>query len=186
VADELLSPHRDHRLLLHEIERTPVGTSRRSQHEQMCAGIVRDDLFGSRADEIGEPRIRNLDRRMQRADRVKHLLHGVGLRSRRQVGRHAKGEFGLGDAHFVSRHRSRAAIGDDGFGQDASGHRAVDIDVLLPGFAGGRDLPAEQFCLRIALDSFLDRVGFSAAVRPQRVFEARELGARAPMIVQRP
>ena len=43
-------------------------------------------LRGAGADEIGKPRIRNLDRRMQRADGVEHLLHAVGRRSRRQIG----------------------------------------------------------------------------------------------------
>ena len=36
--------------------------------------------------------------------------------------------------------------GNHGLGQDASGHRAIDIDVLLSGLAGGCDLPAEQMC----------------------------------------
>jgi hypothetical protein len=73
----------------------------------MRAGI---DLCGSRADEIGKPRIRNLDRRMQRVDRIEHLSHGVRRQSRRQIRVHAEGEFGLGDAHFISGHRSRAAV----------------------------------------------------------------------------
>ena len=46
----------------------------------MRAGIVGDDLRSAGADEIRKPRIRNLDRRMQRADGVENLLHGIGLR----------------------------------------------------------------------------------------------------------
>jgi len=35
------------------------------------------------------------------------------------------------------------------FGKNPPGHRAVDIDVFLPGLAGGRDLPAEQMRRRV-------------------------------------
>ena len=151
----------------------------------MRAGVVGNDLRGAGADEIGEPRIRNLDGRMQRVDRVEHLLHRIGRGTRRQIDAHAKGEFRFGDAHFVARHRSRSAIGDHGLGQDAPGHRAVDIDVLLSGLAGGRDLPAEQIFGRIFFDCRLDRVGLDAIARPQCVVEAGEFGAGAPVVVQR-
>ncbi len=108
---------------------------------------------------------------MQRADRVEHLLHGVGRVARRQIGLHAKGEFRLGDAHFIARHRRRAAIRDHGLGQDASGHRSLDIDVLLPGLAGGGDLPAEQFFAGVVFDRRLDRIGLGAVARTQLRFQ---------------
>jgi hypothetical protein len=104
VTGELLFPQRDDRLLLDEIERAPVRPRGRAEHEQMRAGIVRDDLGCSRADEIRKPRIRNSDRRMQRGNGIDNLAQAVGRRSRRQIGLHAKREFGLGDAHFISRH----------------------------------------------------------------------------------
>jgi hypothetical protein len=97
---------------------------------------------------------------------------------------HAKGEFRLGDAHFISRHRSRAAVGNDGLRQDASSHRAIDIDVLLPGFAGGRYLPAEQISARVVFDPRLDRVTFRAIARAQPRIETCKLGAGAPVIAQ--
>ena len=148
------------------------------EHEQMRAGIVGDDLRGAGADEIRKPRIRNLDRRMQRVDRVENLLHGIGRRSRRQIRRHAKGEFGFADPHFIARHGSRAAIGNHRLGQDAPGHRAVDIDVLLPGLAGGGDLPAEQVAGRMLFDRRLDRVAFRAVARPLRQLRARRAWCR--------
>ena len=40
----------------------------------MRAGVVGDDLRGAGADEILKARIRNLDGRMQRVDRIEHLL----------------------------------------------------------------------------------------------------------------
>ena len=52
----------------------------RAEHEQMRAGIVRDDLRWPGADKVRKTRIRNFDRRMQRVDRVEHLLHAVGGR----------------------------------------------------------------------------------------------------------
>ena len=60
----------------------------------MRAGIVGDDLRLAGADEIGKARIRDLDRRMQRVDRIEHLLHGVGRRSRRQIARMRKANSG--------------------------------------------------------------------------------------------
>jgi hypothetical protein len=103
---------------------------------------------------------------MKCVDRIEDLLQRVGGRSRRQVLTHPKGEFGFGNAHFVARHGSGAAIGNDSLGQNASGHRAIDIDVLLPGFTGGCDLPAEQTCRGVTLDPGLDRVTFDTVVRP--------------------
>jgi hypothetical protein len=97
---------------------------------------------------------------------------------------HAEGEFGLGDAHFISRHRSRASVRNDRLGQDAPGHRTIDIDMLLPGLAGGRDLPAEQASARVVFDPLLDRVTFRAVAGAQPRLEACELGAGAPVIVQ--
>jgi len=97
---------------------------------------------------------------------------------------HAKGEFGLGDAHCISRHGSRAAVRNDRLRQDASSHRTIDIDVLLTGFAGGRYFPAEQTAVRVVFDSPLDRVAFCAVARTQRRFETSKLGASAPMIPQ--
>ena len=151
----------------------------------MRAGVIGNDLRGAGADEVGKPRIRNLDGRMQRVDRVEDLLHRIGRGARRQIDAHAKGEFGFGDAHFVARHRSRSAIWYHGLGQDAPGHRAVDIDVLLSGLAGGCDLPAEQTSGRIFFDFRLDRVAVDAIVRPQSIVEAGEFGAGAPVVVQR-
>ena len=180
VTDELLAAHADDGPLLDQVQRAPVRGRRRSQHEQMRAGIVGNDLRCAGADEIRKPRIRNLDRRMQRVDRVEHLLHGIGRGARRQIDAHAKGEFGFGDAHFVARHRSRAAIWYHGLGQDASGHRAVDIDVLLSGLAGGCDLPAEQTSGRISFDCRLDRIasmrscGRNPSSRPANLVPARQ------------
>ena len=122
---------------------------------------------------------------MQRIDRIEHLLHRIGRGARRQIDAHAKGEFRFCDAHFVARHRSRPAIGNYGPGQDAPGHRAVDVDVLLSGLAGGRDLPAEQTFRRILLDRGLDRVGLDAVVRPQLFVKAGKFGAGPPVVVQR-
>ena len=102
---------------------------------------------------------------MKCADRIENLSHGVGRHSRRQIRMHAKGEFRFGDAHFISRHRSRAAIRNQRLGQDASSHRAIDIDMLLPGLAGGCDFPAEQRSRRVFFDARLDRVAFRAIAR---------------------
>ncbi len=165
MADELFVAQRDDGSLLDEIERTPVRSGRRAQHEQMRAGIIGDDLRRARADEIRKPRIRNLDGGMKRADCVEHLLHRVGLRPRRQVRRHAKGEFRFADTHLVARHRGRAAIRDHRLGQDAPRHRAIDIDVFLSGFAGGGDLPSEQIAGRAMFDRRLDGVTFGAIAR---------------------
>jgi hypothetical protein len=54
----------------------------------------------------------------------------------------------------------------------------------LPGFAGGRDFPAEQFSLRIVFDPALDGLTLGAVARLQARAEAAELGAGVPMIVQ--
>ena len=185
MADELLAAHRGYGPLLDQIECAPVRGRGRTQHEQMRAGIVGDELRSTSTDEIGEPRIRNLDRRVQRVDGVEHLAHGVGCRSRRQIGAHAKRKFRLGDAHLVAGHRRRSAVGKHGLGQDASGHRTLDIDVFLAGFAGGRDLPAEQMRARISLDGCLDCIAFGAVRRTAPVVECVKLGAGAPMVVQR-
>ena len=48
-------------------------------------------------------------------------------------------------------------------GRMASGHRPFDIDMLLPGLAGGRDFPAEQLSVRIIFDRRLDRIALCAA-----------------------
>ncbi len=104
---------------------------------------------------------------MRRVDRVQHLLHSVGRGARRQIDAHAEGEFRFADAHLVALHRSRSAVCYHHFGEDASGHRAVDVDVLLAGGAGGRDLPAEQSFGRIFLDRRLDRIALDAVARPQ-------------------
>ena len=47
MTGELLSPQRNDRFLLHEIERAPVRRRWRTEHEQVRACIVRDDLRGS-------------------------------------------------------------------------------------------------------------------------------------------
>src|SRR5450631_2327522 len=99
---------------------------------------------------------------------------------------HAKGEFGLDDAHLISRHRSGAAIRNHRLGEDASRHRAIDIDMPLPGFAGGCDFPAEQSFGGVIFDSRLDRVTFGTVAWTLRRFEARELGAGTPVVVQGP
>ena len=78
MTGELPAAQRDDRFLLDEVERAPVRRRWRTEHEQVRACIVGDDLRGAGADEIREPRIRNLDRRMKRIDRIEHLLHGVG------------------------------------------------------------------------------------------------------------
>src|SRR6266436_1300833 len=97
-----------------------------------------------------------------------------------------KCEFQLADAHFISGHRSSAAIRYGRLRQDASGHRALDMDVLLAGLAGGRDFPAEQFSARIILDRRLNGVALGAIAWSQRSVERVELGPGAPMIVQDP
>jgi hypothetical protein len=106
MTGELLVPQRNDRFLLDEIECAPVRRGGRPKNERVRACIVRDDLRGSRLDKIREARIGNLDRRMKCVDRIENLSHRVGGRSRRQIRMHAKGEFGLGDAHFISRHGS--------------------------------------------------------------------------------
>ena len=57
--------------------------------------------------------------------------------------REPEGEFSFADAHFVTRHRGRAAIGNDLLGEDAPREWPADIDVLLPGRACRGDFPAE-------------------------------------------
>jgi hypothetical protein len=69
-------------------------------------------------------------------------------------------------------------------GQNASGHRAIDIDVSLAGFTGGRNLPAEQFSARLVFDFRLDRVPLDTVARSQRGIEAGEFGPGAPMPLQ--
>ena len=185
VADEVFAAHGDDGPVLDQIHRAPIGRRRRSQHKEMGAAIVGDQLRFAGADEIGKTRIRNLDRGMQRVDGIQHLLHAVRRRARRQIHAHAEGELRLGDAHFVAGHRRRAAVRNHGLGQNPSGHGAGDIDVLLPGLAGGGDLPAEQMSGGVALDRGLDRVAVGPVQRALCLFERGELGAGTPVFMQR-
>jgi hypothetical protein len=82
VTNELLAAQTDNRSFLDQVQRAPVRVRRRSQHEQMRAGVVGNDLRGAGADKFFEPRIRNLDGRMQRVDRVEYLLHRIGRGTR--------------------------------------------------------------------------------------------------------
>ena len=76
---------------------------------------------------------------------IEHLLHRVGLRSA-AANPTAKRNANSGSPtrNSITGHRCGAAVRDHGLSQDASGHRTIDIDMFLAGFAGGRDLPAEQ------------------------------------------
>jgi hypothetical protein len=78
---------------------------------------------------------------------------------------HAESKFGFGDTHSISEHRSRAPSGITVSRSDPPCHRAIDIDVLLTGFAGRGDLPTEQIAIRIIFDRRLDCVGLSAVAR---------------------
>ncbi len=173
------------RAFLDQIHGAPVGRRGGPEHEQMRAGIVGDQLRFAGAGEIGKARVGNFDRGMQGVDGIEHLLHAVGRRPRRQVDAHAEGKFRLGDRHLVAGHRGGAAVGDHGFGQDAPGHGAGDIDMLLSGFAGGGDLPAEQMRGRIALDRGLDRITLGTIGRPVPVVKCCEFCPRAPVVMQR-
>src|SRR6185312_17330223 len=94
-------------------------------------------------------------------------------------------ELRLGDAHCVAGHRRRAAVLDQRLRQDAPGHWTGDVDVLLPGLAGGGDLPAEQLCARTALDPGLDGIALCSRLRAHRGIEIAELGAGAPVADKR-
>ena len=181
-----LAAQRDDRLLLDEIERAPVRFAG-APSTNKCAQALSAMICAAPALTKSAKRESGISiAGCSVLDRIENLLHAVGRRPRRQVRSHAKREFRLGDAHFVSGHRGRAAIRNDGFGQNAPGHRAIDIDVLLPGLAGGRDFPAEQRSSRVVFDLRLDGVTLGAVARPPRRFETSELGAGAPVIVQGP
>src|SRR4029078_13586922 len=92
--------------------------------------------------------------------------------------------FGLAHALLLAVHRRRSAVRYDGLREDESGHRAVDIDMFLYGFAGGRDLPAEQMCGRIFFDRALDRIALGAVLRPEPGVKRGKLAAGAPVVVQ--
>src|SRR3954454_18193884 len=56
--------------------------------------------------------------------------------------------------------------------------------MVLAGLAGGRDLPAEQRLIRLALDLGLDRVALDAVPRTQVRRQRRKLATLAPMLAQ--
>jgi len=172
-------------LLPNQIARAPIRRRGRTQHETECAQALSAISCAAPAPtEIGESRSGiSIAGCSDRRTVSSTCLHGVGRRSRRQIGSHAKREFRLGHAHFVAGHRRRPASAIT-VSAGCAGHRAVDIDVFLSGRAGGRDLPAEQVrgsnIVRSRPGSHILRCGPTVAASRR----AHQAGAGEPMVVQ--
>ena len=149
-----------------EVHVAPGVGRRIAEHEKMRAGIVGDQLRRADGGEILEAGIRNLDRRMERADGILDLRDRIRRGARREIARHAKREFRLGDPHVVGAERQLGAARKGLFAEEPPGERAVDIDVRLTGGARRRDLPAEERRAAAAFEQRLHGVAFGARSRP--------------------
>jgi hypothetical protein len=63
-----------------EVDVVPRHVRRRAAHEQVGAGVVRNELRRARDVEIVVSRIRDVDRRVQRGDGRKHAPRTPGRR----------------------------------------------------------------------------------------------------------
>ena len=180
-----LSRSCDDRFLLDEIERAPVRSGGRAENEQMRAGIVGDDLRGAGTDEIREPRIRNLDRRMKRADRVENFLHGV--RQTMRGGRSAAMRKANSGSPTRISFPAIGAVPPSAISVSARMRPAIGPSTLMcfcPASLVAAIFQPNRFPARIIFDRRLDRIAFRAVARTLRGVEAGEFGAGAPMIVQ--
>src|SRR5476649_98572 len=150
-----------------QVQCSPIGIGRRSQHKAVGAGIVGNQLGQAGVLEILESRIRQLDRGMQACDMRQHLLLGVGIGTRRQVIAHAEGKFQFRNLHQIARQRAGAAVFDNTLSQQPPGKRAIHPDMTLPRQAGRGDLPAIERQAAEPLDPGLDAIGFRAIGGPQ-------------------
>ena len=134
----------------------------------MGAGIVGDELGRADRGEVGEARIRDLDRRVQRRDGGDNLVGRVFRVARGEVAAHPEGEFRLGDTHPVAGEVEGRSDRDDALGENTAGEGTVDVDVRLAGLAGRGDLPAEERPRSPPLDQRLDRVALGPCPRTDR------------------
>ncbi|MFO1272711.1 MAG: hypothetical protein U1F50_13740 [Rubrivivax sp.] len=96
----------------------------------------------SPAFELAEARVGYLDAGVQRLHRGEHLFARVRLLARRQRAAHAEDHLAFGHLHAVGGQRDHGPIAQHAALEHGAGERAAHRDVLLPGHAGGGDLPA--------------------------------------------
>jgi amidase len=152
-----------------EIHRAPPNRRRSAKSEETAAGIVGDQLGLAGPGKVGEARIGHLKGRMERRDGRPHLVGQVRRVARRQASAHAERELGLDHAHAVAGERQRRADRMHEAVEDAPRQRAIDLDVRLPGCAGGGDLPADHGAIGNRGQRGLDRVAGHSVVRTKRV-----------------
>ena len=85
---------------------------------------------------------------MERRRGRHHIFRGVIAPARGQVLAKTKDEFRLDHRHMEMCRRQFGAIPMQLAVEQAAGERPVDADMLLPGNAGGGDLPADRLPAR--------------------------------------
>ena len=107
-----------------EVDVAPACRRLRPEHAVFGAAVVGYELGGAHDGEVPEPRIRNLDGRMERRHRVHHRLHGIVAVAAGQVPAQAERELRLDHRHVeVARRQLRAAL----------------VELALPQASGERD-----------------------------------------------
>ena len=114
-----------------EVDSAPRVGGGRPEDEELGTGEVRDELRRSRAREVVEARVGDLDRDVQRVDRVHHLVDGAGRTAGREIAPEAKRELRLRDRHVEVAGRDAIPVAIRLDLEEPAGEGSVDPDVGL-------------------------------------------------------